>query len=176
MVHHVEFDHPIQVAAWAAIVISFHLLLHKSNLVPNSTAEFKAAQQLQQCDIHLHWGKVLVNIKWSKTNRIDNRVTMSLLKGKGSACPVAASRKLFLSVSASQSDPLFTFHRTKTYSQSRLLVLTYFSLMLYLWHWLEQVGYQPFVHSCHSLHSGVHHMLLPKTPSRPYQAFRQLEE
>ena len=46
MVHYVDFDHPIQVAAWAAIVVSFHLLLHKSNLVPNSVAEFKAAQQL----------------------------------------------------------------------------------------------------------------------------------
>ena len=27
MVHHVDFDHPIQVAAWAAIVFGFHLLL-----------------------------------------------------------------------------------------------------------------------------------------------------
>ena len=44
MVHHVEYDHPIQVAAWVAIVVSFHLLLCKSNLVPNSTTEFKAAQ------------------------------------------------------------------------------------------------------------------------------------
>ena len=61
MVHHVEFDHSIQVAAWAAIVISFHLLLCKSNLVPNTTTEFKAAQQLQQCDIYFHWGMVLLN-------------------------------------------------------------------------------------------------------------------
>ena len=130
MVHHVEFDHPIQVATWEAIVISFHLLLHKSNLVPNSAAEFKAAQQLQWCDIHFHQGMVLVNIKWSKTRRIGNRVTMPLLKGKGPACPVAALKKLFLSVSASPSDPLMA------YSKSRLLVLTYSSLNLYLWHWL----------------------------------------
>ena len=63
MVHHVEFDHPIQVAVWAAIVISFHLLLHKSNLVPKSAAEFKAAQQLQQCDIHFHQGMVVAKYK-----------------------------------------------------------------------------------------------------------------
>ena len=43
MVHQIEFDHPIQVAVWVAIVISFHLLLHKSNLVPDSAAEFKVA-------------------------------------------------------------------------------------------------------------------------------------
>ena len=90
MVHHVDFDHPIQVAAWEAIVIGFHLLLCKSNLVPYSVAEFKAAQQLQCCDIHFHRGMVLVNIKWSKTRRIGNRVTMPLLKGKGPACPVSA--------------------------------------------------------------------------------------
>ena len=164
MVHHIEFDHPIKVVAWAAIVIGFHLLLCKSNLVPNSAAEFKAAQQLQWCNIHFHWGMVLVNIKWSKTRRIGNRMTMSLLKGKGLACPVAALKKLFLSVSASPSDPLFTFHRTKTYSQSRLSILTYSSLMLYLRHWLEQVGYQPFVYSCHSLQrGGALHMPLHKT-------------
>ena len=100
MVYHVEFDHPIQVVAWVAIVVSFHLLLHKSNLVPNSAAEFKAAQQLQWCDIHFHQGMVLVNIKWSKTRRIGNRVTMLLLKGKGPACPVAALKKtVFISLS-----------------------------------------------------------------------------
>ena len=33
MVHHVDFDHPIQVVEWTAIVVSFHLSLHKSNLI-----------------------------------------------------------------------------------------------------------------------------------------------
>ena len=131
MVHHVNFDHPIQVAAWVAIVISFQLLLHKSNLVPNSVAEFKAAQQLQCRDIHFGHGMVLVNIKWSKTRQIGNRITMPFLKGKGPACPVSALKILFLLVPASPSDPLFVFHRTKAYSQSRLSVLTYSSLMLY---------------------------------------------
>ena len=151
MVHHVDFDHPIQVAAWVAIVISFHLLLHKSNLVPNSVAEFKAAQQLQCHDIHFYCGMALVNIKWSKTRCIGNRVTMPLLKDKSSPCPVSALKKLFTLVPASPSDPLFTFHRTKAYSQSRLFVLTYSSLLLYLRHWLEWAGYEPYRYSCHSL-------------------------
>ena len=124
-------------AAWLATVIRFHLLLCKSNLVPNSVTEFKTAQQLQCCDIHFHHGIVLVNIKWSKMRRIGNRVTMPLLKGKGPACLVSALKKLFLLVPASPSDPLFAFHRTKAYSQSRLSLLTYSSLMLYLHHWLE---------------------------------------
>ena len=132
MVHHVDFDHPIQVAAWAAIVISFHLLLRKSKKVPNSVVEFKAAQQLQCHDIHFHCSMALVNLKWSKTRWIGNRVTMPLLKGKSSPCLVSALKKLFLLVRASPSDPLFIIHRTKAYSQSRLYVLTYSSLMLYL--------------------------------------------
>ena len=134
MVHHIEFDHSIQVVVWVAIVIGFHLLLCKSDLAPNSTAEFKVAQQLQWHEIHFHWGMVLVNIKWSKTRRIGNRVTMPLLKGKGPACQVAALKKLFLTVSASLSDPLFAFHRMKADSQSRLSIFTYSSLMLYLQH------------------------------------------
>ena len=90
---------------------------------------------------------------------------MLLLKGKGPACPVAALKKLFLSVSASPSDPLFTFHMTKAYSQSRLSVLAYSSLMLYLWHWLEQAGYQPFVYICHSLCRGTtSHAFAKNTP------------
>ena len=153
MVNYVDFDHSIQVAAWVAIVISFHLLLCKSNLVPNSVAEFKAAQQLQQHDIHFHHGMVLVNIK-SKMRRIGNRVTMPLLKGKGPACPVSALKKLSLLVTASPSEPLFAFHRAKAYSQSRLSLLTYSSLMLDLHCWLEWAGYDAYRYSCHSLHQG----------------------
>ena len=156
MVLHVDFDHPIQVVAWVAIVIGFHLLLYKSNLVPNSVAEFKAAQQLQCRDIHFHCGMDLVKHKAHKT-------TMPLLKGKCPFCPVSALKKLFLFVLASPSDPLFAFHRTKAYSQSRLSVLTYSSLMLYLRCWLEWAGYKPYRYSCHSLHRGRHPMLLPKT-------------
>ena len=70
MVSYIDFDHSIQVAAWAAIVLGFHLLLCKSNLVLNSVAEFKSAQQLQCHNIHFDCGMALVNIKWSKTRRI----------------------------------------------------------------------------------------------------------
>ena len=132
MVNYIDFDHSIQVVAWVAIVLGFHLLLCKFKLVLNSVVEFKAAQQLQHPGIHFHRGMALVNIKWSKTRWIGNRVTMLLLKGKGPTCPVAALKKLFLLVPASPSDPLFMFHRTKVYSQSRLSILTYSSLMSYL--------------------------------------------
>ena len=146
MVSYVDFDHSIQATTWVAIVLGFHLLLHKSNLVPNSVAEFKLAQLLQCCDIHFHCGMALVNIKWSKARRIGNQVTMPLLKSKGPACPVATLKKLFLPVPAPPSDPLFVFHRTKAYSQSHLSVLTYSSL--------ERAGYELYRYSCHSLRRG----------------------
>ena len=66
MVHHIDFNHPTQVAAWAAVVLSFHLLLRKSNLVPNTGLEFNPINQLVRRDIHFHRGLVLANIKWSK--------------------------------------------------------------------------------------------------------------
>ena len=144
MVNHVDFDHMIQVATCMAIVLGFHFLLCKSNLVPNSVAEFKTAQQLQHHDVHFHHGMALVNIKWSKTRQIGNRVTVPLLKGKGPACPVPALKKLFLLVPASPSDPLFMFNRTKAYSQSHLSILTYSSLMWYLRCGLEKAGYESY--------------------------------
>ena len=124
MVNHMDFDH--------TIVLSYHLLFCKSNLVPNSAAEFKTAQQLQCCDVPFHHDMALVNIKWSKTRQIGNRVTMPLLKGIGPVCQVAALKKLFLLVPASPSDPLFTFKRATAYNQSHISVLTYSSLMWYL--------------------------------------------
>ena len=166
MVSYIDFNHSIQVATWVAIVLGFHLLLCKSNLVPNLVAEFKVAQQLQCCDIHFHCGMALVNIKWSKTKHIGNQVTVLLLKGKGPVCSVAALKKLFLMVSASPSDPLFVFHRTKAYSQSCLSILTYSSLMLYLRCWLEQASYEPYRYSCHSLRrGGASHAFTKNTPA-----------
>ena len=109
---------------------------------------------------------VLVTIKWSKTRRIGNRVTMPLLKAKGPACLVSALKKLFLLVPASSSDLLFALHRTEAYSQSRLSVLTYSSLMLYLHHWLEWAGYEPYRYSCHSLcRGGASHAFTRNTPA-----------
>ena len=151
MVNHVDFTHPIQVAAWAAIVLSFHLLLRKSNLAPNTAGEFSPIHQLVCKDIHFHRSLVLVNIKWSKNHQIGNRVTMPPLKGKDPACLVAALKKLFLVVSAQPQDPLFAFQCTKSYSQTHLSILTYPPLMLYLKKWLELAGYKPFHYSCHSL-------------------------
>ena len=91
---------------------------------------------------------------------------MPLLKGKGPACPVAALKKLFLLVPASPSDPLFMFIRTKGYSQSHLSILTYYSLMLYLRHWLEKAGYEPYRYSCHSLRrGGTSHAFASNTPA-----------
>ena len=52
MVQHVDFTHPIQVAAWAAVVLGFHLLLRKSNLVPNTAVDFSPIHQLVCKDIH----------------------------------------------------------------------------------------------------------------------------
>ena len=102
MVHHVDFTHPIQVATWAVIMLSFHLLVRKSNLVPNTAVEFSSIYKLVCTDIHFHRGLILVNIKWSKNTQIGNRVTMPLLKRNGPACPVTALKRTFIHFSMHQ--------------------------------------------------------------------------
>ena len=84
MMNHVDF------------VLAFHLLLRKSNLVPNKAVEFSPIHQLVCEYIHFHRGLVLVIIKWSKNHQIGNRVTMPLFKGKGPACLIAALKNYFL--------------------------------------------------------------------------------
>ena len=154
MVRHVNFKHPIQAAVWAAVVLGFHLLLRKSNLVPNTALEFSPLHQLVHKDIHFHRGLVLVNNKWSKNHQIGNRVTMPLLTSKSPAWLMTALKKLFLAILAHPQQPLFAFQCTKPFSCSCLSVLTYPSLMLYLRKWLELARYQPFHYSCHSLRCG----------------------
>ena len=151
MVHHVNFNHPIQVAVWVVVILGFHLLLRKYNLVPKIALAFSPLHQLVHKDIHFHRGLVLVNIKWSKNHQIGNRVIMPLLKSKTPACLITALKKLFLAVQAHPQQPFFAFQCTKPYSHSHLSVLTYPSLMLYLRKCLKLVGYQPFCYSCHSL-------------------------
>ena len=109
MVCHVDFNHPIQVAAWAAVMLGFHLLLRKSNLVPNAVLVFRLVHQLVHKDIYFHKGLVLVKIKWSKNQQIRNKVTMPLLKSKSPSCPVAVLKKLFLLVQAQPHQLLFAF-------------------------------------------------------------------
>ena len=128
MVHHLDFTHSIQIATWAAIVLSFHLLLKKSNLVPNTAVEFSPIHQMVWKDIHFYSGLVLVNVKWLKNRQIGHYAP---LRRKGPACPVAALKRLFLVVNAQPQEPLFAFQCTKPYSHTHLSVLTYPSLMLY---------------------------------------------
>ena len=110
MVCHVDFSHTIQVAAWAAVVLGFYLLLRKSNLVPNTVLEFSPIHQLVCKDIHFHRDLVLVNINWSKNRQIGNRVTMPLLKSKSPACPAQPIAIFFSLHQTILSHPLICTH------------------------------------------------------------------
>lgn len=153
MSHFVNQDHPIQVAAWAAILMAFYSLLRKSNLVPSTTADFNPAHQLTRRDVHFRTKFALLNIKWSKTRQTGQRYSMPLVPNHTSVCPVAALKRLFLKVRGRPSDPLFAFRR-KRRSQDKLCVLTYASLQHYLKLWVFKAGYKPQRYSCHSLRRG----------------------
>lgn len=149
----VNLSHPIQVAAWAAILVAFYSLLRKSNLVPNTTADFDPKKQLSRHDVHFRAGFALLNIKWSKTRQAGQRYSMPLIPNHSNICPVSALKRLFLLVRGQPSDPLFAFRRKSKCTQ-QLRTLTYVTLQYYLKSWLTKAGYKPQRYSCHSLRRG----------------------
>lgn len=62
----VDFSEPLQLVAWVAVLMGFHLLLRASNLTPTSTHAFDPQVNLCRADFRMHKGVILVNIKWTK--------------------------------------------------------------------------------------------------------------
>ena len=111
-----------QIMAWTTLLYGFHLLLRKSNLVPDTQKEFHPEKQIARQDICLAKHTVLVNIQWSKTLQYKEKllhVPLIQLKNK-LICPVHWMWKLVLSVNMRPSDPLFCYHR-----KGKFMTLTY---------------------------------------------------
>ena len=62
----VDIDSDKQVTAWMAMLYAFHMLLRKSNLVPDMQSKFDPDKQLARKNLCLADNTVLVDIVWSK--------------------------------------------------------------------------------------------------------------
>ena len=74
MSYRVDFNNEEQVTAWMALIYGFHMLLHKSNLVPDTQKEFHPEKQLARRNVCLAKHAVLVNLEWSKTLQYKEKV------------------------------------------------------------------------------------------------------
>ena len=92
----INHDDPLQVTFWAAALVSFFLLLRKSNLVPDTLSSFDAAKQLCRQDFQWFQDRVIVTLRWSKTNQFGEHQKYSLPKIPGSnICPYSALQNMW---------------------------------------------------------------------------------
>lgn len=87
---------PRGASVWAAALIMFFSLLRRSNVLPTSMSEFVPSKQLRRKDITVLRDKLLINIRWSKTNQFKERsMLIPLPRTHGFLCPVVACYQWF---------------------------------------------------------------------------------
>ena len=147
----VDLNSEEQLVAWVALIFAFHLLLLKSNLVPNTQREFDPEKQLSRRNLCLAQNAILVEIEWSKTLQYKEKVlSLPLLALKNKIlCPVYWTWRLIRTVPASKLDPVFCYHRNDRY-----MVLTYPRLTFWFKRWLTMAGIPPQGYTMHSFRRG----------------------
>lgn len=100
---------PNDATFWAACVLSFMLMLRKSNLVPDTLGSFDPNKQLTRGHLQFAQDAVWITIVWSKTLQFHlKELKYPLLAIPGSElCPVAALTNMCQLVPLSQTQPCF---------------------------------------------------------------------
>ena len=81
---------------WAGCLVAFFLLLRKSNLFPSTLKTFDAKKQLCRQDFQWLKDKVIVTLRWSKTNQFGRHERFSLPRIPNSAiCPYQALQNMW---------------------------------------------------------------------------------
>ena len=148
---HVDPRDEEQLVAWGAIVVGFHLMLRKSNLVPDSGREFDPSHQFTRISLREHRDSLIAHLSWSKTNQVGRPVYLPLVPNHTMACPVMIVKLIWQTIDAPDQAPLFSFHSKM---HGGLIPLTYRDLQFWLKHWVGMIGTSPARYSCHSLCRG----------------------
>lgn len=64
---HVNYHQDLELVAWVACLMGFHLLLRASNIVSPSRNSFDPEQNLTRQDFRLHNEMLVAHIRWTKT-------------------------------------------------------------------------------------------------------------
>ena len=136
---------------WALCLLAFFTMCRKSNLVPNSAAQYNPAKHLSRVDIEVTPRGLLITVGWSKTIQFgQRRLVILVVRIPGSLlCPVRAYRTMCHSIPASDSAPAFLIPEN-----GQLRPLTYRMWMSRLRGILTQTGRNASKFSCHSFRRG----------------------
>ena len=147
----VDVQSPEQVTAWSALIFVFHLLLRKSNIVPDTQAAFDPNKQLTRGSLTLAANAMLVNIVWSKTLQFREKELLLPLVALANKiiCPVFWAWQMIQLNPANANSPAFSYYRG-----NRFMTLTYPRLTFWFKLWLTQAGYDATKFTMHSLRRG----------------------
>ena len=108
---HAQLNHndPQDAVFWCACIMSFFLLLRKSNLVPDTRIGFDAHKQLQRSDLLYTGHNIIVGLRWLKNEQFArDLMTFPLPVLPGSVlCPLDALYNVFKLIPAPVSAHLF---------------------------------------------------------------------
>ena len=151
MFRYVNIDSDEQVAAWTALLYTFHMLLHKSNLVPNTQNKFDPDKQISSQRLCMALNSILVEVVWCKNMQFKEKILPFPLIALDNKviCPVHWTWILIQRVGARPTDPLFCYKR-----RGKFMILTYPRLTYWFKRWLDLCSIESKAFTMHSCRRG----------------------
>lgn len=147
----VNFKEDLQLVAWVALLMGFHLLLRASNITAVSRHRFDPSVNLTRSDFRLKNDIMLVYIKWTKTLQYKERKL--LIPVISFTEPQLSAAKWFQymiwRIPAQPQDPAFSVP-----VKGNNLPITYSQLARLLKSWVTQAHLNPERYTLHCLRRG----------------------
>lgn len=151
----VNFKDPLELVAWVAVLMGFHLLLRASNITAKTRLCFDPKENLTRKDFRMHHGVMLVHIRWSKTLQYQERKLLipviPFVEEDISA--IYWFNLMIETIPAGPDSPAFAVP-TKTSGGVKLYPLSYNQLSRLLKKWTELAGLKKASFTSHCLRRG----------------------
>lgn len=151
----VNMRDPLELVAWVAALMGFHLLLRASNITSKSRTRFNPAENLTRSDFRMHKGIMMVHIRWTKTMQYQEKKLLipviPFVQGDISA--VKWFQFMIDRIPAEPNSPAFAVP-TKTRKGVILYPLSYSQLSRLLKQWTTAAGIPSSGFTSHCLRRG----------------------
>lgn len=151
----VNFDNVLELVAWVAMLMGFHLLLRASNITARSRYEFEPKENLVRQDFRMHKGIMVVHVRWAKTLQYQERkLLIPVIPFVEEDISATKWFEYMINrIPAGPNSPAFAVP-TKVGKVTKLLPLSYSQLSRLLKKWTSLAGLQKSNFSSHCLRRG----------------------
>lgn len=147
----VDYSNMLELVAWVACLMGFHLLLRASNITSPSTKVFDPSINLTRGDFRMHQNILMAHIKWTKTIQFhEKKLLIPVIPFADEAISAVKWFEYMVElIPASPQDPAFAVP-----AKGRLFPLSYSQLSRLLKKWTSAAGMQAGSFSSHCLRRG----------------------